>query len=205
MFGKDWKKVTAHVRTRISAQVRSHAQKVLKDYSPNSQNGDGAEESEFAVEESFSNTNNGLTMKTEDLNCAVEALGVSKQANENGLKNLNRGQKRFRFDAEGNSLATAKYELPNYDGGYPSRAKLPTGQVLGPNGNTMLTNAAMNEEDQGSQAKEGSHPSTRQGLANLLGNQADQAYMLREGQSQVLSSSQSASKKSQLNSSYAIG
>ena len=36
MYDKDWKKVTAHVRTRISAQVRSHAQKVLKDYSPNS-------------------------------------------------------------------------------------------------------------------------------------------------------------------------
>ena len=139
MFGKDWKKVTAHVRTRISAQVRSHAQKVLKDCSPNSQHGDGADDSDFGVEESYSNTNN---MKTEDLNCAVEALGVSKQANENALKNLNRGQKRFRFDAEGNSLATAKYELVNYDGGYSSRAKVPTGQVLGPNGN-----AAMNEED----------------------------------------------------------
>lgn len=201
MFGKDWKKVTAHVRTRISAQVRSHAQKVLKDYSPNSQHGDGADDSDFGVEESYSNTNNGLTMKTEDLNCAVEALGVSKQANENALKNLNRGpQKRFRFDAEGNSLAAAKYELANYDAGYASRAKLPSGQVLGPNGN-----AAMNEEDQDSQAKEGSHPSPRQGLANLIQSQADQAYMLREGQSQVLSSSQSASKKSQLNSSYAIG
>ena len=81
MYGKDWKKVTAHVRTRISAQVRSHAQKVLKDYSPNSQNNHGDEEgadSEFGVEESFSNTNSGLAMKTEDLNCAVEALGVSK-------------------------------------------------------------------------------------------------------------------------------
>lgn len=163
MFGKDWKKVTAHVRTRISAQVRSHAQKVLKDYSPNSQNGDGAEESEFAVEESFSNTNNGLTMKTEDLNCAVEALGVSKQANENGLKNLNRGQKRFRIDGEGNSLAAIKYEMPNFDGGYPLRTKIPTGQVLGTNGN-----AAMNEEDQSGLAKESSHPSARQGLSNLL-------------------------------------
>lgn len=29
--------MTQHVGTRISAQVRSHAQKVLKDYSPNSQ------------------------------------------------------------------------------------------------------------------------------------------------------------------------
>jgi len=36
LFDKDWKKVTAYVKTRISAQVRSHAQKVLKDYSPNS-------------------------------------------------------------------------------------------------------------------------------------------------------------------------
>ena len=27
--------MTQHVATRISAQVRSHAQKVLKDYSPN--------------------------------------------------------------------------------------------------------------------------------------------------------------------------
>lgn len=35
MYGKNWKKVTQHVGTRISAQVRSHAQKVLKDYSPN--------------------------------------------------------------------------------------------------------------------------------------------------------------------------
>ena len=35
IYGKDWKKVTQYVGTRISAQVRSHAQKVLKDYSPN--------------------------------------------------------------------------------------------------------------------------------------------------------------------------
>ena len=138
MYGKDWKKVTAHVRTRISAQVRSHAQKVLKDYSPNSQNNHGDEEgadSEFGVEESFSNTNSGLAMKTEDLNCAVEALGVSKQANENVLKNLNRGQKRFRFDGEGSSLATPKFELPNFDSGYPSRVKAPTSQLLVANGN----------------------------------------------------------------------
>ena len=33
LYKKDWKKVTAHVGTRISAQVRSHAQKVLSDYS----------------------------------------------------------------------------------------------------------------------------------------------------------------------------
>ena len=84
MFGKDWKKVTAHVRTRISAQVRSHAQKVLKDYSPNSQNGlrditEGDGTDDFADGESFSNTNQGQSIKTDmDLNCAVEALGVSK-------------------------------------------------------------------------------------------------------------------------------
>ena len=34
LYGKNWKKVTRYVGTRISAQVRSHAQKVLKDYSP---------------------------------------------------------------------------------------------------------------------------------------------------------------------------
>ena len=33
LFDKDWKKVTSYVGTRISAQVRSHAQKVLSDYS----------------------------------------------------------------------------------------------------------------------------------------------------------------------------
>jgi hypothetical protein len=33
LYDKDWKKVTEHVGTRISAQVRSHAQKVLSDYS----------------------------------------------------------------------------------------------------------------------------------------------------------------------------
>ena len=78
LFGKDWKKVTAHVRTRISAQVRSHAQKVLKDYSPNSGNADGDDDENDSGfnDESYSNTNNGL--KTEDLNCVVEALGVSK-------------------------------------------------------------------------------------------------------------------------------
>lgn len=35
IYKKNWKKVTQHVGTRISAQVRSHAQKVLLDYSPN--------------------------------------------------------------------------------------------------------------------------------------------------------------------------
>jgi len=33
LYDKDWKKVTEYVGTRISAQVRSHAQKVLSDYS----------------------------------------------------------------------------------------------------------------------------------------------------------------------------
>lgn len=174
MFGKDWKKVTAHVRTRISAQVRSHAQKVLKDYSPGSRDENGGDEGsdgDFGVEESFSNTNNGLTMKTEDLNCAVEALGVSKPANELALKNLNRGHKRFRFDAEQNALATTKFELPNFDTGYAPRARIPTGQLL-----AAASNAAVNEEEQSSQAKEGSYPSARQGLASLLAPHAEQAY-----------------------------
>ena len=39
MYNKDWKKVTAHVGTRISAQVRSHAQKVLSDYSTGTKRG----------------------------------------------------------------------------------------------------------------------------------------------------------------------
>ena len=42
LYKKNWKKVTAHVGTRISAQVRSHAQKVLKDYSPNYQPGESS-------------------------------------------------------------------------------------------------------------------------------------------------------------------
>ena len=110
-------------------------------------------------------------MKTEDLNCAVEALGVSKHPDGNALKNLNRPQKRFRFDPDSNLLATSKYELPNFENGYPSRAKGTTGQVLGSN-----SNAAVNEEEQSSQAKEGSYPSARQGLASLLAPHAEQAY-----------------------------
>jgi len=39
LYNKDWKKVTAHVGTRISAQVRSHAQKVLSDYSTGTKRG----------------------------------------------------------------------------------------------------------------------------------------------------------------------
>lgn len=39
LYSKDWKKVTAHVGTRISAQVRSHAQKVLSDYSTGTKRG----------------------------------------------------------------------------------------------------------------------------------------------------------------------
>ena len=95
-------------------------------------------------------------MKTEDLNCAVEALGVSKHTNENVLKNLNKAQKRFRYDPDHNLLATSKYELPNFENGYPSRTKGPTGQVLGSN-----SNAVVNEEERNSQAKEGSYSHAR--------------------------------------------
>jgi hypothetical protein len=55
LYKKNWKKVTAHVGTRISAQVRSHAQKVLKDYSPNYKPSDDEDQSDDSDDEFSSN------------------------------------------------------------------------------------------------------------------------------------------------------
>ena len=114
--------MTQYVGTRISAQVRSHAQKVLKDYSPNAQiqykSGEDSDDSSQFNDSDISdhrgqNTEQGSvgvqsfiiprehTQKTDDLNYAVEALDSrNEEMRLNGKGNkksslLKVGQKRL--------------------------------------------------------------------------------------------------------------
>ena len=114
MYGKNWKKVTQHVATRISAQVRSHAQKVLKDYSPNSQNHENGnaskseDESSDQQEENHSLTHpKDHTMRTDEPNLPVKRLLIGHNtASNEGLEDecltpdLNQNRKRYRKSVE---------------------------------------------------------------------------------------------------------
>ena len=84
--------MTQHVGTRISAQVRSHAQKVLKDYSPNNDmsemdesDGEGVR-ADLLSQQPYNDT---MTMPKD--NRTAEAVGgADAEAGSNeGLLNLN--------------------------------------------------------------------------------------------------------------------
>ena len=87
LFGKNWKKVTQHVGTRISAQVRSHAQKVLKDYSPNSHAQEGHDPSKSEMTEQINNETMTLpkenTIRTDDVNHAAPPMDMGVQQTSN--------------------------------------------------------------------------------------------------------------------------
>ncbi len=108
LFGKNWKKVTQHVGTRISAQVRSHAQKVLKDYSPHSADKNDSHEDKSAISEHCETMNlpKDLTMRTDEPYMMINRLDVGlRKASGEGLEeyltaNLNQGHKRYRNTAE---------------------------------------------------------------------------------------------------------
>lgn len=102
LYGKNWKKVTQHVATRISAQVRSHAQKVLKDYSPNNLDKDDEEDgSKSEMTDQINNEAMKLpkdrSIRTEEPKFSVEGIYIRPRVGSNEcLQNLNRGHKRYR-------------------------------------------------------------------------------------------------------------
>lgn len=102
--------------TRISAQVRSHAQKVLKDYSPHSADkNEGASKSGPVSEHNETMTlPKDHTMRTDEPYSAIHRLEglrrVSGDAMEECLTtNLNQGHKRYRNTAE-NSIDVGHHE-----------------------------------------------------------------------------------------------
>ena len=114
LFGKNWKKVTAYVATRISAQVRSHAQKVLKDYSPHSADRDDDDQDSKSA---LSEHNETLTlpkdhtMRTDEPQSAINRLDIlRKVSGDEGCltTNLNHGHKRYRNTAE-NSIDVGQH------------------------------------------------------------------------------------------------
>ena len=117
LFGKNWKKVTQYVGTRISAQVRSHAQKVLKDYSPHSADKNDFNESKSAISEHNETMTlpKDHTMRTDEPYLAINRLDiglrkVSGDALEECLTtNLNQGHKRYRNTAE-NTIDVGHHE-----------------------------------------------------------------------------------------------
>ncbi len=100
--------MTQHVGTRISAQVRSHAQKVLKDYSPHSADKNDSHEDKSAISEHCETMNlpKDLTMRTDEPYMMINRLDVGlRKASGEGLEeyltaNLNHGNKRYRNTAE---------------------------------------------------------------------------------------------------------
>ena len=115
LFGKNWKKVTQHVGTRISAQVRSHAQKVLKDYSPNSQvnmDDSKSEMSEQPDNESLTNPKEHTTRTDEPIygiNRLTMGAGPASNDDNELMANLNQGRKRYRATAENSIDLRPKY------------------------------------------------------------------------------------------------
>lgn len=74
---KDWKKVTAHVATRISAQVRSHAQKVLPDYSSSTSRTKRHKTSGCEFREDNSQAENLCQTETPDVSRHAEEMSMS--------------------------------------------------------------------------------------------------------------------------------
>ena len=101
--------MTQHVGTRISAQVRSHAQKVLKDYSPNNNAlADPADKSEMTEQPDNETLTlpKEQTMRTDEPNMGANRLEIGTKTALHGADeeclttNLNQGQKRYRKAAD---------------------------------------------------------------------------------------------------------